>query len=86
MGLNILVVNKSGGRHPQWDWSRLGGDRGFAELAGNLPRIDENWTAPPDYEWHTRPANFDVWRKAISEQEWPNAGRFEGFRPDGGSS
>lgn len=77
MGVNICVINRSYKEHPDWDSGRFAGDKEFASMIGEFPRIEENWSGPPDIELYIRPADFAVWRAKLAEREWPSPERLE---------
>lgn len=77
MGLNICLRRRDYTDLPSWDDSRLAGDKEFAAMMADLPRVEENWDAPAGFDFYTRPADFEAWRRAIANREWPNPGRFE---------
>jgi len=77
MGLNICLQRRDYSELPGWDTGRLAGDKEFVALMADLPKIEENWAAPHDFEFYTRPADFAAWREAIADRQWPNPGRFE---------
>lgn len=77
MGLNICVQRRDYTDLPCWDWMRFAGDKDFVAMMASLPKIEENWAAPHDFEYYTRPADFAAWRQAVAARQWDNPGRFE---------
>lgn len=76
MGVNIYCETLSGQVHPDWDSSKLAGDRDFAAMIHQLPHRQEK-RDEMDIEGKYRPTDFPAWRAAIAAQTWPNPGRFE---------
>lgn len=75
MGLNILLTTLDGRDHPEWDWSKMAGDREATALIAQLPCEVVNPLPPPDYEPHYRPTDFAAWRAAtwpgVNPERWP---------------
>jgi hypothetical protein len=73
MGVNINIETTDGQRHPDWDYTRYGGDRDFASAFHDLD-VDE-WT-PKGFPWEDdrivyRPKDFAAFRALAAKSEWP---------------
>lgn len=70
--VNICLRTVEHEEHPNWDWKRYPGDRDIVALMRKLPSN----TTVVDHDLYVRPADFTVWRKALSEAKWPKPDRF----------
>jgi hypothetical protein len=72
MGIHLCIQTTNGRDHPEWDFTRMHGDRDFVQLMFDLPSAKAGEVGE-----YTRPADIGAWRTAVAEVEWPNEGRYE---------